>query len=121
MKKTAKKPARKTNRRQNPSAKTAHRAATRAAAKAAKKSARTSARTPAAPAAIGRKAEVAALMRRPHGVTTAQIKDATGMLEHSARALISGIAKGLPNTEVVAKTKDGSEATVYSIRPAPAK
>lgn len=85
---------------------------------AAKKAAQASARTPAA---TGRKAEVAALMRRPEGVTTAQIKVLTGMLDHSARALISGIAKGLDKTEVVSKAKDGNNATVYAIRPAPAK
>lgn len=60
----------------------------------------------------GRKAEVIALMKRPEGVTTEQIETATGMKVHSARALISGIAK----IETVSKSKDGGEATVYSIK-----
>lgn len=92
--------------------------AKRQAKAAGKKAAQVSSRTPAA---TGRKAEVAALMRRPEGATTLQIKALTGMLEHSARALISGITKGLPKTETVVKTKDGNNATVYAIRPAPAK
>lgn len=58
-----------------------------------------------------RKSEVIALMKRKTGVTTAQIVAKTGMLEHSARALISGIAK----VETVVKTKNGAKPTVYSI------
>jgi hypothetical protein len=65
----------------------------------------------------GRKAEVTAMMRRAHGVTTAQVQDATGMLEHSARALISGIRSTLPATEEVVTSKNGAGATVYTIKP----
>ena len=61
----------------------------------------------------GRKAEVIAMMKLPGGVTTEQIQAATGMKLHSARALISGI--GL--IETVTKSKDGSNPTVYSIKP----
>lgn len=110
-KKTAKKPGRKARvAKAKPTAK-----------RVAKKAARSPARTPVAPATTGRKAEVAAMMRRPEGVTTAQIKVVTGMLDHSARALISGITKGLDKAETVVKTKDGNNATVYAIRPAPPK
>ena len=57
----------------------------------------------------GRRLEVANLLRRKNGATTAQIKERTGMQEHSARALISRL--GIP----VTKTKNGAGATVYSI------
>lgn len=62
-----------------------------------------------------RKTEVAAMMRRKTGVTTAQIQEKTGMQEHSARALISGIAKTIVKPEVLVKTKNGDKATVYAI------
>lgn len=64
-----------------------------------------------------RKTEVIALLKRKTGATTAQIQAKTGMQEHSARALISGIAK----TENVIKTKNGDKATVYSIAETAAK
>lgn len=71
------------------------------------------------PTKISRKDQVINLMKRTHGVTTAQITELTGMLEHSARALISGIAK----TEMVDRSKAAGEATVYRILrlPAPVK
>lgn len=58
-----------------------------------------------------RKDEVIKLLKRQTGATTAQIKAKTGMQEHSARALISGIAKDVE----VTRTKNGDKATVYSI------
>lgn len=58
-----------------------------------------------------RKTEVIALMKRKTGVTVDQIVAKTGMLAHSARALISGIAK----VETVVKTKNGAKPTVYLI------
>lgn len=38
---------------------------------------------------VGRKAEVIAMFKRPGGATAAQIVKQTGMLRHSARALVS--------------------------------
>lgn len=64
-----------------------------------------------------RKTEVIAMLKRKTGATTAQIMAKTGMLEHSARALISGIAK----TEDVIKTKNSRKPTVYSIAEAESK
>lgn len=61
--------------------------------------------------ATDRKTEVAAMLRRKNGATVEQICEKTGMLAHSARALISGIRK----TETVTTSKDGSKPTVYKI------
>ena len=58
-----------------------------------------------------RRDEVIAMLKRKTGATTAQIMEKTGMLEHSARALISGIAKD----HTVNKSKSGDKATVYKI------
>ena len=66
----------------------------------------------AASLATGRKGQVIAMLKRPSGATTEDICKSTGMLPHSARALISGIAK----TERVATTKASREdPTVYKI------
>lgn len=64
-----------------------------------------------------RKDEVIAMLKRANGATTVQIMERTGMLEHSARALISGIAKEL----TVDKSKSGDKPTVYKIADATAK
>lgn len=61
--------------------------------------------------ATDRKTEVANMLKRTNGATVAQICAKTGMLEHSARALISGIRKN----ETVTTSKDGSKPTVYKI------
>lgn len=61
--------------------------------------------------------EVIAMLKRKSGATVEQIVAKTGMLPHSARALISGIAKD----ETVNKSKNGSKPTVYSIATAEAK
>lgn len=66
---------------------------------------------------INRRDEVIAMLKRKSGATVEQIVAKTGMLPHSARALISGIAK----TETVNKSKNGSKPTVYSIATAEAK
>lgn len=76
------------------------------AKKAAKKTAKKTV------AANGRKAEVITMLQRPNGVTVAQICKSTGMLEHSARALISGIRK----SNTVETTKAGDAPTVYFIK-----
>ncbi len=81
----------------------------RAKAGAAKTAAINKARTEAS-VTTGRKAEVIAMLKK--GATTEQICKATGMLPHSARALISGIAK----TEKVSTTKASrNEPTIYWI------
>lgn len=58
-----------------------------------------------------RKDEVIAMLKRSNGATTAQIMERTKMLEHSARALISGIGKD----HTVTKLKSGDKPTVYKI------
>ncbi len=60
---------------------------------------------------MDRKTEVANMLRRKNGATVAQICEKTGMLPHSARALISGIR----GSETVTTSKDGSKPTVYKI------
>lgn len=92
-------------------------AAKKAAKPAAKKAKATTPATTkpkAAPAKGGRKEEVTAMMKAPAGTTVAAICKKTGMLPHSARALISGIAKA----QKVATTKEPGEATVYRIKAA---
>ena len=59
-----------------------------------------------------RKTEVANMLKRASGATVAQICAKTGMLEHSARALISGIRKSGEN---VTTSKVGDKPTVYKI------
>jgi hypothetical protein len=66
---------------------------------------------------ISRRDEVIAMLKRKSGATVEQIVAKTGMLPHSARALISGIAKD----ETVNKSKNGSKPTVYSIAETEAK
>lgn len=60
---------------------------------------------------MDRKTEVTNMLKRKSGATTAQICEKTGMLEHSARALISQIGK----IETVTKSKTGDKPTVYRI------
>ena len=69
----------------------------------------------------GRKGEVAALMRRSEGVTVAQIQDQTGMLPHSARALISRIFGDLGPTETSSTAKTHGGGTTYRILKKPTK
>jgi hypothetical protein len=77
---------------------------------AAKTAAQNKARSPVAELG-GRKAQVTEMMKRPEGVTVAQIQEATGMLPHSARALITGIAK----VEKIDRAKKDGGPTVYTI------
>lgn len=79
----------------------------------AKRQARTTARVakPAGEKKVSRKDEVIAMMKRAGGVTSEQIEKATGMLPHSARALISGIRKD----NKVETTKNDDKVTVYKI------
>lgn len=90
---------------------------TKSASKA-RKAAAAAARTPIEG---GRKAEVANLMRRTEGATVAQIQDQTGMLPHSARALISRIFGGLDATETSSTAKTHGGGTVYRILAKPKK
>lgn len=61
---------------------------------------------------VTRKVEVAGMLRRAKGATVEQICEKTGMLPHSARALISQLG------ETVTTTKEGKNATVYFIKAA---
>lgn len=106
-----KKPARKTVKTAVPRGK---KAPTKRAAKAVStKAATAKARTPVAapPKKIGRKAEVVALMKRLEGVTVDQIVAATGVLSHSARALITRVRQS--GQQVITTKVDG--LTVYRI------
>jgi hypothetical protein len=63
---------------------------------------------------VTRKDEVAAMLKRAKGATVEQVCEKTGMLAHSARALISQIAK----IETVTTSKEGKNATMYFIKAA---
>jgi hypothetical protein len=63
---------------------------------------------------LTRKDEVAAMLKRAKGATVEQVCEKTSMLPHSARALISQIAK----VETVSTSKEGKNATVYFIKAA---